>query len=208
MWASVSELADSVPSTQSHKREAGTIMLWLHAQGVTTVVFDHCEVSESHPQSLKWEMGVTKSEPQVKVWWKVCEEDEESCDWWDKRKGPVNKQWAIIDWLKLLTFFFMWEPWTMKQWRAPRRLLDKKGSFKYKRWCMTLPFRKEHGTLGYVINKLLLFKYFDIYDMLKWYGISFLFCYKEKAVKDAAWSNTCRNPQKGNKQEFSKMNGK
>ena len=32
MWASVSELADSVPSTQSHKREVGTIMLWLHAR--------------------------------------------------------------------------------------------------------------------------------------------------------------------------------
>ena len=39
LWASASEPAGSVPSTQSQKREMGTIALWPHARACICVLF-------------------------------------------------------------------------------------------------------------------------------------------------------------------------
>lgn len=92
--------------------------------------------------------------------------------------------------------------------KSSKKTSWQKGSLKFKRWCMTPLIRKEHGSHEYMRYKLLLlFQYFDIHDMLmcavflEWSDV------KQNKL-DAAWFHTCRNPQKGNKQELSKMNWK
>ena len=140
------------------KERGGDYHAMASCQGVTTVVFDHCEVSESHPQSLKWEMGAIESEPQVKLWWKVCEEDEGSCDWRDNEISPCESALCNL-WSVEIVDFSSCE--NLEQWRNEELQEDflTKRFFEIQEivYCSIIQKRTWDSNMRY--NKLLLFKW-------------------------------------------------